>query len=150
MIRTMVIDDIFSVVALENKVFKETLGASFFDQELTLNPFALYYVIELHKEIIGYIGLRIYDNNCEVMNFAINREYQRQGYGQMLFDYVLEELKKRNVNLISLEVRKNNKQALNFYYKNEFYKDHVRKNYYNNNEDALVLLRDVKNDNISD
>lgn len=136
-------DDIFEVERLEKRVLKETLGASFFDQELNLNPFAYYYVYEHNKEIIGYIGLRIYDDICEVINFVIASLYQRQGYGQLIFDYILEEAKKRLVKTISLEVRKSNKQALNFYYKNDFYKENVRKKYYDNNEDALVLIRDV-------
>src|SRR5690554_1340515 len=143
MIRLMKNDDIFEVERLEKRVLKETLGASFFDQELNLNPFANYYVYEHNNEIIGYIGLRIYDDLCEVLNFVIATSHQRQGYGQMLFDHILDEAKNKLVKTISLEVRKSNKQALNFYYKNDFYKENVRKKYYDYNEDALVLVRDV-------
>lgn len=143
MIRLMHSDDIFKVERLEQKVLKETLGASFFDQELNLNPFAYYYVFEHNKEIIGYIGLRVYDDSCEVLNFVIASHYQRMGNGQKLFDYILEELKIKQVKTITLEVRKSNKQALNFYYKNDFNKLNVRKKYYDNNEDALVLIKEV-------
>lgn len=143
MIRLMTNDDIFEVERLEKRVLKETLGASFFDQELNLNPFASYYVYVHNKEIIGYIGLRIYDDICEVINFVISTSHQRLGYGQKIFDYILAELKNRLVKTISLEVRKSNKQALNFYYKNDFYKENIRKRYYDNNEDALVLIKEV-------
>lgn len=140
MIRPMTLNDILDITKLETKVFKETLGSTFFDNELNLNPFAKYYVYEINKEIIGYIGSRVYDDSIEIMNFLINPNYQRQGFGKELLDHLLNSF--NDIKLVTLEVRKSNKQAITFYNKNGFVLDHVKKHYYNN-EDAYFLVKEV-------
>lgn len=143
MIRKMEITDIFQVVKIEKKVFKTTLGENFLFEELTSNPFANYYIYELNSEIIGYIGVRIYDSNAEILNFVIDTNHQKKGYGSNLFQYVLNYLEQLNVKQITLEVRKSNTQAKRFYQKYGFVKSHIRKEYYDNNEDAIVYLKEV-------
>lgn len=143
MIRKMTINDIFEVVKLENQVFKESLGEEFFLKELEFNPFQKYYVYELNKTIISYIGLRVYDDQSEVIHFLVKEGYQNKGYGQAVFDYILDELKNNSIKTITLEVRKNNHPALNFYYKNDFNKIGLRKKYYSNNDDAILLMKEV-------
>lgn len=140
MIRKMIQSDINQVTKLEIKVFKETLGDVFFDNELNINPFANYFVYEINKEIIGYIGTRVYDDSLEIINFLISPVYQRQGYGKELLDYLLTTFS--HVKTITLEVRKSNKQAISFYSKNGFVLDHIKKQYYNN-EDGYYLVKEV-------
>jgi len=143
MIRRMNNNDVYSIERLETKVLNNSLGVSFLDQEINLNPFAYYIVYELNGNIVGYLGTRIYDDSCEVLNFLVDNNFQGQGIGQSLFNYLLEELNKRLVKTINLEVRKSNKKAINFYYKNGFVKANIRKKYYDNNEDAYILIKEV-------
>lgn len=143
MIRKATINDIFSLDKIESEVLTNTLGINFLLNEIENNDFAHYFVYELNKEIIGYIGVRIYDDICEVFNFVVKKNYQNQGYGKKLFNYLLQFIKDFNVETISLEVRKSNKAALRFYYKNDFIKSHIRKNYYLD-EDAIVLIKEVE------
>lgn len=143
MIRKAKIEDVIELTYLEELVFDKTLGINFLINEIESNEFAHYFVYEINKEIIGYIGIRIYDTNVEVFNFLIKPSFQGKGYGLELFNYLLTYLKPFNILNITLEVRKSNKRALAFYKKQGFIKSHIRKNYYNNNEDAYVLIKEV-------
>lgn len=140
MIRLMTTTDIISVVNLEEKIFNHSLGINFLYDELTINPFANYFVYEINEVIIGYIGYRCYDENVEILNFLIDTKYQSKGLGQELFSESLKRLD--SVKTISLEVRTSNAKAINFYIKNGFIKSHIRKNYYGN-EDAIVYIKEV-------
>ena len=68
------------------------------------------------------------------------KSYQRQGYGQKLFDKMVKDMK--DVKKITLEVRASNIKGINFYTKNGFKQVGVRKKYYKNGEDALLLLKE--------
>ena len=69
MIRKAIVNDINYLVKIEKKVFTESLGESFLYDEFLLNPFAHYFVYEVNKEVVGYIGFRAIDEHAEVMNF---------------------------------------------------------------------------------
>ena len=140
-IRRAKLDDIPTIVKLEQTVFKESLGESFLYDELSLNPFARMYVIEDEQGFVGYMGLRV-DDQADMMNFAVVPEKQRQGYGKTLLHHVLNELQKEGIKQLTLEVRESNIKAQKLYEACGFKKSHIRKNYYPN-EDAIVYLKEV-------
>jgi ribosomal-protein-alanine N-acetyltransferase len=142
MIRKAIPSDIFDMVKLEKSAFKTTLGEKFLLQELNDNPFGFYYVYELNKTVIGYIGFRVYDDQAEMMNFVVSVDHQDEGYGTQLLTFCLNELENKQVKTISLEVRKSNKKAQHVYEKMGFKLSHVRKKYYEN-EDGYVLVKEV-------
>lgn len=142
MIRKAIPSDIFHMVKLEKSAFKTTLGEKFLLQELNDNPFGFYYVYELNKTVIGYIGFRVYDDQAEMMNFVVSMDHQDEGYGTQLLTFCLNELENKQVKTISLEVRKSNKKAQHVYEKMGFKLSHVRKKYYEN-EDGYVLVKEV-------
>jgi len=142
MIRKAIPSDIFHMVKLEKSAFKTTLGEKFLLQELNDNPFGFYYVYELNKTVIGYIGFRVYDDQAEMMNFVVSMDHQDEGYGTQLLTFCLNELENKQVKTISLEVRKSNKKAQHVYEKMGFKLSHVRKKYYEN-EDGCVLVKEV-------
>ena len=142
MIRKMVTDDILNIVDLEHKVLNTSLGDKFLYNEVNFNPFAHYYVYEINNQIIAYLGTRVYDSNSEILNFAVDSDYQNKGYGQKLFDHVIKDFNKLGVKSTTLEVRVSNIQALNFYTKNKFKKAALRKKYYGN-EDGFLLIKEL-------
>lgn len=142
MIRKAEIKDIFYISKIEKKAFKVTLGEKFLLQELTDNPFGYYFVYEIEKVVIGYIGFRVVDDLAEMMNFVIDPDYQNEGLGSKILDYSLDFLKEKNVRFITLEVRKSNKRAQHLYEKYGFKISHIRKKYYEN-EDGYVLVKEV-------
>lgn len=140
-VRKMEFRDIKKVVELEEKYLLETLGEKLLASELSeKNNGVSFYVIENDDVVIGYIGRYYFFQEAEVLNFVVDESYQRQGYGQKLFDKMVEDMK--DVKKITLEVRASNIKGINFYTKNGFKQVGVRKRYYKNGEDALLLLKE--------
>lgn len=140
-VRKMKFRDIKKVVELEEKYLLESLGEKLLASELSeKNNGVSFYVIENDDVVIGYIGRYYFFQEAEVLNFVVDESYQRQGYGQKLFDKMVEDMK--DVKKITLEVRASNIKGINFYTKNGFKQVGVRKKYYKNGEDALLLLKE--------
>ena len=137
-VRKMEFRDIKKVVELEEKYLLESLGEKLLASELSeKNNGVSFYVIENDDVVIGYIGRYYFFHEAEVLNFVVDESYQRQGYGQKLFDKMVKDMK--DVKKITLEVRASNIKGINFYTKNGFKQVGVRKKYYKNGEDALLL-----------
>lgn len=141
MIRTLEQRDIKKIVKLEEEIFGETLGEEMLENEL-INPLVWFRVIEIKQEVVGYIGGYFYLEDGEIINFLIDKKYQRCGYGTLLFQSLLNEAKEKGVNKITLEVRKSNDPAINFYKKFGFKQILVRKHYYKNGEDAILMMKE--------
>jgi len=144
-IRLLEIQDIKKVVELEETYLFETLGEEMLKSELARTDQkkvegVRFYVITLDDQVIGYIGRSYFLEEAEVLNFVIDGAFQHQGFGQLLFDYMIEKMP--GVKKITLEVRKSNQKAINFYKKNGFQEIFVRKAYYKNGEDAILLLKE--------
>ena len=140
-VRKMEFRDIKKVVELEEKYLLESLGEKLLASELSeKNNGVSFYVIENDDVVIGYIGRYYFFQEAEVLNFVVDESYQRQGYGQKIFDKMVEDMK--DVKKITLEVRASNIKGINFYTKNGFKQVGVRKKYYKNGEDALLLLKE--------
>ena len=86
---------------------------------------------------IGYISLWHDLDKAQIESIIINDK--NKGYGQILFKYALDYLKNY---IITLEVRVSNKVAIHIYEKYGFKTVTIRKNYYSNNEDALLMLKE--------
>ena len=140
-IRKATVEDILSIVNLEQEVFNESLGESFLYDEMILNPFSYIIIGEIEGNMVGYLGLRI-DEKAEIMNFAIAPKEQRKGYGRALLMHALDYLKERQIKTLSLEVRKSNTIAQHLYLSLGFKLSHIRKDYYQN-EDAIVFIKEV-------
>ncbi|HHU55364.1 MAG TPA: ribosomal protein S18-alanine N-acetyltransferase [Acholeplasmataceae bacterium] len=147
-IRQMTIDDINDVIKGESNAFGESLGFDMLYQELTINPSACYFVLEIDNKIRGYIGTWI-NENAEIVNFYIDKKYQNQGFGKMLLNFLLDLIEMVNedsfrIKNLSLEVRVSNIKAIRLYEKFGFTKSHIRKNYYKDGEDAIVMIKDFE------
>lgn len=136
MIRCANVSDAVKIAELDSKIFEDSLGLNFILNDLTNNPMAHYFVYEKNSEILGYINCWVSDNT-EILNFCVDKKYQKQGIGSLLFD----EVDKISVGVITLEVRVSNTNAINFYEKRGFKKALIRKNYYSNGEDAIFMIR---------
>ncbi|AJQ45289.1 hypothetical protein JM47_01520 [Ureaplasma diversum] len=91
-------------------------------------------IVLVDQDVAAYlIYLKTLDHN-EIMKIAVKEQYRRNSLGTVLLDQLKQENK-----TILLEVAANNTIAINFYLKNGFIKDSVRKHYYANDVDALLL-----------
>lgn len=140
MLRQYCKEDIKAIIDIENNSLHSSLGEEYYLQDLN-NNLARHYVYEIENKIIGFIS-SVYDGfTLEILNFAIRKEYQNQGIGTKLLSEFLEIFVIEGVNGVVLDVRKSNERAQHLYEKLGFKTINVRKNYYTNGEDALVLQK---------
>ena len=144
-IRKATSNDIAAIELIEEDALGTSLGKQFLTNELNNNPFANYFIVEIKKTPVGYIGIRIVDDHAEIINVAVLSAYQNQGYGTFLFEEVLTLMTQYGVRGMSLEVRRSNERAIRFYQKFGFEQTRLRPNYYQN-EDALVFFKEFEHD----
>ncbi len=143
-LRQMELSDIDDVIAGEERVFGKSLGYDMLYTELKANPYAFYFVLEVDKKFGGYIGTWIEQDHADIINFFVIEEYQGNGFGTMMLEFVINLVSSVGVPTISLEVRESNTKAISLYEKNGFIFSHKREKYYRDGEDALVLIYEVK------
>lgn len=132
--------DIPILVALEEELLKETVGEEMLAAELH-NKFAKFYVATVDDKVIGYLSCWMIEDTVDIINVVIDKNYQHLGFGQALFSKMEEETKISGCNQIMLEVKENNNQAINFYVKQGYEQISMRKNYYRDHTNALIMKK---------
>ena len=132
--------DIKQVVLLEEQFLGESLGEEMILNELD-NPNVCFLSAKDNEKVIGYIGAYTFDDSMEILNFVVDEAYQRQGVGSLLFNTLLNMYDKTKS--IVLEVRYNNEKGISFYKKNNFNVISIRKHYYKNGDDAIVMMKEI-------
>ncbi|GAA5418028.1 [Ribosomal protein S18]-alanine N-acetyltransferase [Paraliobacillus ryukyuensis] len=139
-VRKMTLADLNQVKKIEEASFAIPWTMDIYTKELTENAFAHYYVIEINHQIIGFCGLWIVIDEAQITNIAISPDYRGRGYGEALFQYILNQTILHGAVQLSLEVRVTNLVAQRLYRKFGLTPAGIRKHYYtDNNEDALVM-----------
>lgn len=131
------------VLDIERSCFNTPWSYDDFSYEINVNDYGYYYSMLLDKEVIGFIGSNMIQDQCQITTFAINKKYQGYGYGGQLLSYFIDIAFDKGFNSITLEVRVSNVAAINTYLKYGFKKATIRKNYYqDNNEDAYLMIKE--------
>lgn len=143
--RDMEIDDVAMVYEIEKKSFATPWTKQSLMTEISENKLARYKLMCKDSEIIGYFGVWIVDDEAHIMNIAIKPEYRRQGYGDLLFQELLNTAENEDVKRVTLEVRKSNEAAINLYEKHGFEACAIRKDYYRDlGEDAYIMWLEIE------
>lgn len=142
-IRYMTSSDIPLVVEFDKLIFGHTLGSETLRIELDENPFAHYFVMEKEgtDEFLGMISLWIDTPNAQILNLYVLPPYQEHGLGRRLMDFALDYVKSYEVEEMTLEVRPSNVKALSLYEQFGFKQVAIRRNYYENGEDAFLMYK---------
>lgn len=140
MIRQLQVNDIDNVILLEQESLGTTLGKSMLENMIG-NDFVKAYVYEIDNKIIGYISVTFDGEILEIMNFCVSKEYRRKKIASSLLNHIFTTYRQIGMKSAILEVRRSNLAALCLYEKYGFLKILVRKQYYSNLEDALVLQK---------
>lgn len=139
-IRNIEKNDIPRLVLLEEELLKETVGEEMLASELH-NKFARFYVATYNDLVIGYLSCWMVEDTVDIINVVIDSKYQHQGFGQALFFQMEEEAKLNNCNNIMLEVKETNLNAIKFYQKQGYEQISIRKNYYQDHTNALIMKK---------
>ena len=139
------ISDINSIAKIEKTSYKkpywnENLLKYLFNNSLTDSA----WVFEVKKKIIGFLIEQRCLGEISILNLAVDKKYQNNGFGKNIINEYLNLIPSKSV--VFLEVNKNNFIARKIYTDLNFKEVDSRKNYYNNIEDALIM-KYVKNSN---
>ena len=140
MLRRATKDDIDAIAAMELICFPEEpwsrdMVASEFSG---LNP-SRYYVAEEEGAILAYAGIWLIPPEGYITNVAVHPDRRREGLGSQILEKLIEEGLTEGVTDITLEVRVSNAPAIALYRSFGFETAGIRKRYYQNGEDALIM-----------
>ena len=99
----------------------------------------IHWVICFEDEIKGFVIVRKNFDAWEIMQIVIDFQYQRQKLATQLLQFVIDAAKKSGAERIQLEVRKSNLAAITLYLQCGFKEVGLRKKYYPDKEDALLM-----------
>ena len=94
-------------------------------------------------QLIGVITLSVSFEDADLEGIVVKSEFRKGGVASKLFSLAQKTLKERGVNRLLLEVREGNIPAISFYNKQGFNKVSIRKNYYSDGENALVMVKEI-------
>lgn len=97
---------------------------------------------EVNQKMVGFIGadLRYSQHHAWIVTFGVLPAYQRQGIGTALLETCEDMIPLPKV---KLSVRRSNHPALQLYRKFGYQEVEIWPDYYQNKEDALVLIKDM-------
>lgn len=113
------------------KLFLSNFGKRYFNHLILFNDV-----------VIGYFVASSVAGEVTLMNIVIAPEYQGQGIGRLLLQFLLDYSREKNEQEIWLEVRASNRGAIHLYQGLGFVEVDIRKGYYpcsTGREDALIM-----------
>lgn len=144
--------DIREIAAMAGELFSVPWTMADFRKAFH-DPNYLYYVADIREKaeesdnrIIGFAGLLLTGEEADLVNIAVRKKIQGRGTGCKLLQSLISGGHRLGVQKIFLEVRESNVPARALYEKNGFVVAGRRKKYYSRpEEDALVMMKEIKN-----
>jgi [ribosomal protein S18]-alanine N-acetyltransferase len=143
--RPMRPEDLPQVINIAHLSFSSPWSRSSFLQEFD-NSFSRMLVVENNDQVTGYLCCWCVADEVHVLNVAVHPGYRRRGIARGLMEEILLEARKEKAKTVSLEVRKGNLAAVSLYHHLGFHQIGVRRRYYENGEDALLMVCFLKED----
>jgi ribosomal-protein-alanine N-acetyltransferase len=144
--------DLDQIYSLEQICSQNPWSLASLSDELS-NPHAIFFVLEeaaqavnpvrddSKNQIIGFTCSAQVLDEMHIHEVAIHPDHRRKGLGVLLIHSLLSEAATQNITRIYLEVRPSNHSAIKLYEKCGFTRDGIRKGYYQNGEDAVLMSR---------
>lgn len=105
------------------------------------NPNSTYLIAKVENEIVGFAGFLKICDEANIMNIVTKKNKRNLGIGSKLLENLILYAKNRNCKSITLEVNEHNNIAIHLYEKYNFKRIGLRKKYYNNTDDAILMAR---------
>lgn len=135
--------DLPAVMAIERATFPlDAWSEGMMRGELADQPRTRHYVVAVvDDEIVGYAGVAAAADQADVQTIAVLEPFQGRGIGSALLTELLDEARRRGALEIFLEVRADNPRARAVYEHFVFEEIGVRRHYYDDGTDAIVMKR---------
>lgn len=140
----MTISDLDSIKDYLLSDFDDFWNYSTFKSEL-LNPNSKYIVAKIDNKIVGFAGIWKAVDDMHITNIVTAKKLRKHHIGSAMLSELIELAKsEKNINSITLEVNSNNEPAIKLYEKFGFKKVGLRKRYYNNTDDAIIMTIHIR------
>ncbi len=127
--------------------FDEFWNANVLKTELE-NPASMYIVaVDEQNNVVGYAGIWKPLEEAHITNIVTKKNKRNNGIASMMLKELINISKQNNLESITLEVNHKNLPAINLYKKYEFKEVGMRKKYYNNTDDAIIMTLELKDNN---
>ena len=134
--------DIDQIAKMESRCFEDAWPKELLADVLKYS-FLHGFLIEEEGKILGYGCLRVLFETADVDNIAVDESERGKGYGEILLTLMETRAAAMGATECLLEVRVSNAPAISLYQKHGFQTISVRKKYYENGEDALVMRKEL-------
>jgi len=95
------------------------------------------------ERILGMVGFWTMAGEAHISTIGVRPAYRRQGLGELLLISAIELAQVLDSTIVTLEVRASNLPAQTLYEKYGFIRVGLRKGYYSDREDALIMTADT-------
>lgn len=137
--RLATVKDIDTLIDIDQQSFSFPWPADAFYNDLAHNRFASYVFLEYEGEVAGYCGVWVILDEAHITNIAVLPKFRGQKLGERLLRKMMSLSKEAGAKTMTLEVRVSNEVAKSLYKKLDFQEGGIRKKYYADGEDALVM-----------
>jgi ribosomal-protein-alanine N-acetyltransferase len=129
------------IMPIEEVVYPRPWTIGVFTSELDLvKRGERYYIVgTIEDRLVGYAGILFTPDDAHVTNIAVDPDWQRRGIATELLLELCWKARERGCQGMSLEVRVSNTAAQALYARFGFAPAGVRRKYYENVEDAIVM-----------
>jgi len=138
----MTLSDLKEIEDILYTDFDEFWNLQIFKQELANNN-SYYIVARLDNEIVGFGGIWQAIDIMHVTNIVTKKNKRNQKIGSKILEELIKISKKKQAISITLEVNEKNIPAIRLYEKYNFKKVGLRKKYYNNIDNAIIMTLDL-------
>ncbi len=108
------------------------------------NPNSKYIVARFDNTIVGFGGIWKAVDDIHITDIVVKKAQRNNGIGSAILSKLIEISKfDKNIKSLTLEVNSNNTTAQKLYEKFDFKKVGLRKKYYNNTDDAIIMTKQL-------
>ena len=133
-------EDLGKIAELEKVCFSDPWSVEEFESSFSL-PFFQGVLVEDEGKIVAYACAVVVFEDGDIANVAVSPQYRKQGLGKAMLVELEAQAKAKGCERLFLEVREFNSPAIGLYSGFGFEKISLRKHYYPDGENAIVMQK---------
>ncbi|MCL2797603.1 MAG: ribosomal protein S18-alanine N-acetyltransferase [Firmicutes bacterium] len=141
MIRIATPDDAAAIAAIETESFTHHPWTLEMFQAALADPLYSFYADERDGNIVGFGCIKHAGLEAEIEYIAVAEAFRRQGIADQLLNALRSDAGAKGTRTVFLEVGALNAPAIALYEKHGFERISVRKNYYGEGRDAVIMKK---------
>ena len=141
-ISAMTLRDLDSICNILTCEFDDFWNYNVFKSELE-NKNSKYVIAKLNDEIVGFGGIWFSVDDIHITNIVVKKCYRNKKIGTLILSALIDMGKNQAQKSITLEVNSNNIPAQKLYENFGFKTIGIRKKYYNNTDDAIIMTKEL-------